>query len=176
MSGISLYDITSKGMEIEEYLRANDGELTPEFELWLDQFLEKGKDKIEGAAMVVRSLEESANACDKESDRLKSRSSDFKRQADGLRQRMLHAVDSAFSGKVKTDCFTIWGQTSGETVSFEVAPDADLPAIQRVYPEIVRAKYELDKIELKNRIKAGEPIPPAISVDIVPGKRFLRIK
>lgn len=176
MSGISLYDITAKGMEIEDHLRANGGEIDPEFESWLDDFLAEGKDKIEAAACVVRSLEESANACLSEAKRLNERSSGFLKNADTLKQKMLCAVDSAFSGKLNTDYFTIWGQTSGETISFDVAADADLPSIQKVYPEIVRTKYELDKVELKNLYKSGQPIPEAISVQENPGKRYLRIK
>ncbi len=173
---ISLYDLSVTGLEIEEYLRANGGELTPEFECWLDDFLGKGTDKLEGAAMVVRSLEASGDACGAEAERLTKRAAEFKAQAEGLKARMLGAVDSAFGGKVKTSYFTIWGQTSGETIAFEVSPDADLAQVQKVYPEVVRTKYELDKQTLKSMRSQGHPIPEAISVTQKPGTRYLRIK
>lgn len=173
---ISLYQLSVGGLEIEEMLRNNGGELTPEFECWLDDFLAKGKDKLEGAAMVVQSLQASGDACLSEASRLVLRGNTFHAQADGLKARMLGAVDSAFGGKVKTDYFTIWGQTSGAATGYEVAPDADLASIQKAYPEVVRTKYELDKLTLKSMRAQGQPIPEAISVTENPGTRFLRIK
>lgn len=176
MSHLTLYDLSKTGLEIEEMLRNNGGELTPEFELWLDQFMASGKEKLEGAAMVVQSLQASAEACSIEANRLAVRADSFKAQADGLKARMLGAVDAAFSGKVKTDYFTIWGQTSAPTLGFEVAPDADLAEMQKTTPAVVRTKYELDKLELKRLFQAGEALPRAVTATSVMGKRSLRIK
>lgn len=173
---MSLYDIAKEGMELEEILVASDGEITPEVEARLDEFLKQGKERIDAACMVVRGLEASAKACDDEAGRLSARAKSFERNRDMLKARILGAVDAAFDGKVKTNLFTVWGQTSADTVAFEVAPDADLASIQRVYPELVRTKYELDKLTCKSMLAQGEVIPSAVSVTENPGTRFLRIK
>ena len=169
---MNLYELTIEGAEINRILTENEGELTPELESRLDAILGEGKDKVEAAAMVVRSLETSAEACSAEAARLSKRSKSYEEQVDKLKLRMLYAVDGAFGGKVKTDKFTIYGQNSADTVAFDVAPDADLSKID---PSVVRTTYALDKIALKERYKAGT-VPPEVTATPMPGKRSLRIK
>jgi hypothetical protein len=172
----SLYEVGVEGAEIEALLIESDGELTPELEARLDAHLATGKNKIIAAAMVVRQLETSEGACVVEANRLLARAESFKRQAAMLKARMLFAVDNGFDGKLKTDLFTIWGQTSAPTVAFDVAPDAELTKIAEEYPSLIRTKQELDRKRLGEMYKAGEALPIAISVDERPGTRYLRIK
>lgn len=169
---MNLYNLTVEGAEINRILTENEGELTPELEARLDAILGEGKDKVEAAAMVVRSLEASRDACAAEADRLAKRAYSFDKNIDSLKTRILYAVDAAFDGKVKTDKFTIWGQSSADTVGFEVAADADLSQM----PEVTRITYALDKIKLKGMVQANDPIPAAVTVTHLPGKRSLRIK
>jgi len=169
---MNLYDLTIEGAEINRILTENEGELTPELEARLDTILGEGKDKVEAAAMVVRSLEASYEACIAERDRLAERAKSYDAQVDKLKSRMLYAVDAAFGGKVKTDKFTIYGQNSADTVAFEVAPDADLSKIDS---SVIRTTYALDKIALKDRYKAGT-VPPEVMATPMTGKRSLRIK
>jgi hypothetical protein len=176
MSGMTLYEVTKEGMELEEILTANDGELTPDLEQRLDTFLKAGKDKINAAACVVRGLELTSDACLAEAKRLNERASSILNERDRLKARILAAVDGAFDGKVKTAMFTVWGQSSAPTTGFEVAPDADLVALQVQCPDLVRTKYELDKTALKNRNSLGLAIPKAITVVENTGTRYLRIK
>lgn len=170
---MNLYKLTVEGAEINRILTENEGELTPELEARLDAILGEGKDKVEAAAMVVRGLEASEEACAQEVQRLTDRAKSFARQSDNLKARMLIAVDAALDGKVKTDKFTIWGQNSADTVQFEVAPDADLSKIDS---SVVRTTYALDKIKLKAMVQGGEAIPAEVTAIDVPGKRSLRIK
>lgn len=170
---MNLYDLTVEGAEINRILTENEGELTPELEARLDAILGEGKDKVEDAAMVVRSLEASRDACAMEADRLAKRAQSFDKNVDSLKLRILYAVDSAFGGKVKTDKFSIWSQSSADTVQFEVAADADLSKIDS---SVVRTTYALDKMALKAKVQAGEPIPAEVTAIDVPGKRSLRIK
>jgi hypothetical protein len=173
---MSLYDVAKEGMELEEILIAGDGEITPEVEARLDEFLKLGKEKIDAACKVVQSLTASSEACLEEAKRLNERAASFLRNRDSLKTRILGAVDAAFDGKVKTNLFTVWGQTSADTVAFDVAPDADLASIQKVYPEVVRTKYELDKQTLKSMRAQGQPLPNAVTVTENAGTRYLRIK
>lgn len=172
----TLYEVAVEGKELEEILAAADGELTPELEARLDSFLKSGKEKIDAACKVVQSLEASASACVDEAKRLNDRASSFLKNRDSLKTRILGAIDSAFDGKVKTNLFTVWGQTSAPTVGFEVSPDADLAEVQRIFPEVVRTRYELDKLALKSMRAQGKILPTAVSVVENQGTRYLRIK
>jgi hypothetical protein len=176
MNKPTLYAVGIEGAEIEALLIEGDGELTPELEARLDAFLSSGKDKLTGAAMVVRGLEASAANCEAEAKRLKERAQSFDNNAKTLKSRMLFAVDAAFDGKVKTDLFTIWGQNSAATVAFDVAPDADLAKIAEANPGIIRTTLSLDKQVLKMKHDAGEELPSEVTVMENPGTRYLRIK
>lgn len=170
---MSLYELTTEGQQLMELLAASDGELTPETEARFDELLRSGKDKLNAAACVVRTLEASAETCKLEANRLYERMASHTRQAESLKARMLAAVDAAFDGKVKTPLFTIWGQTSAPVVSFEVAADAD---IDKIDPQLVRTHKELDRARCKELHKAGEALPREVAVLEKPGTRFLRIK
>jgi hypothetical protein len=175
-TSMSLYDVAKEGMELEEILLASDGEITPEVEARLDEFLKLGKEKIDAACKVVQNLKSCADACRAEAERLLERRTSYERNVEMLKARILGAVDAAFDGKVKTNLFTVWGQTSAPTTVFDVSPDADLAEVQKVYPEVVRTKYELNKTELKSMRAQGIPLPNAITVTEGEGTRFLRIK
>lgn len=170
---MKLYEIPMEFAVLEQALIENSGELTPELEKQLDEFLRAGKDKIEGAAMVLRGLELEADACVAEAARLSERSDSLQKNAERLRKLVLAAIDGGFSGKVKTSLFTIWGQTSAPTVSFDLAPGTDLSSLPE---QFVRTKRELAKDALKEARKRGESLPDEVIVSEIPGTRFLRVK
>ena len=174
---MKLYDIPLEANEIEEKLHENIGELTPELEQRILAFLAQGKDKIESAAIVVNSLEEDAEICQAEAKRLIERAAQLNQQADKLRSMILCAVDLGFGGKVKTPRFSIWGQNAAPVTQFELKAGADIYALLAKAPQFLRAHDpELDKVTLKEAVKAGEEIPSEIAVVQLDGKRFLRIK
>lgn len=174
---MKLYDIPLEANAIEEQLFDQVGELTPELEQRIKDFLSQGKDKIESAAIVIRSLEEDASICQAEAKRLIERAAQLNQSADRLRGMVLCAVDLGFAGKVKTPKFMIWGQTSGAVTQFELKADADIYQIMAAHPELVRAPDpELNKTALKETLKAGGSIPEQIAVVKLEGARFLRIK
>ena len=174
---MTLYDLTVEGLLLTQMLENSGGELSPEVEKMMDDLLVAGADRIDAAASVVRSLQASADANKTEAERLMERASNFEKQADKLKERMVIALDSpVFNGKVKTDRFTVWTQKAADRVAFDVAPDADLEAIGQAYPAIVRVRRELDKQALADAVKAGKAVPDAITVTPVPGVKFLRIK
>jgi hypothetical protein len=173
---MKLYDIPMEFAQLEEALIEGQGELTPELEARFDEFLRAGKDKLEAGAMVVRSLEMEAEACNQEADRLQTRAESATKNAERLKALVLRAVDLAFSGKVKTDLFTIWGQTSAPVVKFDLDPETTLEDLEKHFPTLVRVKRELNASALKDMHKAGEEIPEGLIVTTLPGTRFLRIK
>lgn len=170
---MKLYEIPTEFALLEQALIDNDGELTPELEKSLDDFLRSGKDKIEGGAMVMRGLELEAETCKAEARRLQERATSLENNAGRLKKLVLYALDGAFSGKVKTALFTIWGQTSAPTTNLDLEPGTELNCLPERF---VRVKYELAKDVVKDALKKGEEIPAEIIVTELPGTRFLRVK
>jgi hypothetical protein len=175
MERLNLYEATVEGQELNRILTEMDGEITPELEKRYDTFMRSGRAAIEAAVFVVRGLEASEVVCRLEAKRLECRGDSYEKQSASLKARILGAIDAGFDGSLKTSLFTVYGQTSAATRGFEISPDADLASIQKAYPDLVRTKYELDNIALKNRIQSGD-VPPAITVISNPGKRSLRIR
>jgi Siphovirus Gp157 len=171
---MKLYDIPIEANEIEAVLADTCGELTPEIEGRIRAFLRESKEKVESAAMVVLSLEDDAEVCRTEAERLMKRAAGLENGARHLKGLMLFAVDEGFGGRIKTAKFTIWGQSSAATISFELPPGAD---VHNVPLEYLRMKDpELDKQALKAALDAELPIPDQIVVSEKPGTRYLRIK
>lgn len=171
---MKLYEIPIEANEIEAVLADTYGELTPEIEQRIAGFLREGKEKIEAAAMVVKSLEDDAEVCKQEAERLLNRAAGLESGAKHLKGLMLFAVDEGFGGRIKTAKFTIWGQSSAATTGFELPPGADIHAVPLNY---LRMKDpELDKQALKAAYEAGLSIPEQIVVVEKPGTRYLRIK
>lgn len=174
---VKLYEIPLEAMDIEQQLVENIGELTPELEQRIAEFLKAGKEKIEAAAVVVKSIESDADVCEAEAKRLSERAAGLRKSADHLKGLVLFAVDSAFDGKLKTAKYTIWGQTSAASVSFELAPEADVYLLATQEPWCVRMRDpELNKVALKEAHAAGKTLPDSVIAAERTGTRFLRIK
>jgi hypothetical protein len=174
---IRLYEIPKEAEEIEAALADGLGELTLELEQRISAFMAHSKDKIEAAAIVVKSLEADAIECKSESNRLYGRAQGLERAADRLKALMLTAVDGGFGGKVKTVKFTIWGQTAASNTNFGLKPEADIYAVAAEHPEFVRMGAPELKIDaLKAAHKNKEELPEAITVEEKDGKRSLRIR
>jgi hypothetical protein len=181
---MKLYQVPLEFELLEQELIETEGELTPELEARFDAFMRGGKEKIEAAAMVVRRIETEADACDAQAKailngevaRLVTRKLAHEKNASRLKSMVLRAVDHAFSGKVKTPLFTIWGQTSAPSVSIDLAPGVTLEELEKESPFFVRKRLELDKNAVKAAEKSGAELPNSIIVSEVPGTRYLRIK
>jgi hypothetical protein len=174
---VKLYDIPIEAADIEAELAENYGELTPEIEQRIAQFLSDGKDKIEAAAVVVKSLEADAAICKQEAQRLMQRAQCLDKGADRLKNLVLCAVDSGFGGKVKTAKFTLWGQNAATSVSFEIKPGTDIYELASSAPWSIRTQDpEMDKLALKEAHKAGVEMPDCIVVSEQAGTRYLRIR
>ena len=176
---LTLMDIGEAAIAIQDLLFESMGEITPEQEEALDDLLSRGADVLDSAAWVVRKLTGEAETCKAEAGRYKARADALERNCEALKGRMLLAVDTAFSGKLKTERNTIYGQTAGDVTKIELAPDADETSLDRIWQTdsaLVRRSLELNKTEIKHRFEAGEQLPPTIAVEVVPGKRSLRIR
>lgn len=142
---LSLYDIALEGFLLEDIFDANGGELTPELEDRLDTLLREGPQKIESAAMVTREMEATADICRSEAKRLTERALSLEKQAKKLKDRIVVALDAAFSGKVKTALFTIYTQKAADSLSVEIAEEYTADQLHEDHPELTKTEYSLDK-------------------------------
>jgi hypothetical protein len=174
---VKLYEIPIEANEIEAMLAENYGELTPEIEQRISGFLRDSKEKIESAAIVVKSLEDDAAVCRAEAERLLKRAQGLENGADRLKGLILFAIDEGFGGKIKTPKFTIWAQTSAKTVAFGLKPGVEIYRLASEAPQFLSTKEpELDRRALKDALDAGLDIPECLIVEEHPGMRYLRIK
>lgn len=173
----TLYDLSKEGLEIFDALTDSLGELTPEFEERLDKLMLEGPQKIEAAAMAVRTLEQNAKACEEEAERLRQRAKSFDVQAGRLKQRMVAVLDTAFGGKVKTPLFSVWTQKNADRILADLIPGVTAEMLYAEAPALVRVKYELDRLECVRRFEGGDrSMPPLLVFEEKKGERSLRIK
>ncbi len=173
---LSLYELGIEGLEITRILQENEGELSPELEARINELMIAGPDRVEAGAMVVRSMEASAAACEAEVERLAKRAKAFQESANRLKGYIAMALDTVFGGKVKTNRFTLYTQQAPDHVEFDIQDGYSILEIESKYPSLVRVKRELNKVELKERFSAGDPLPTANRFTKTPGKRSIRIK
>lgn len=172
-----LYDIPIEAEQIEIELSETYGELTPELEARISDFIAASKDKVEAAAAVVRSLEADAGIVQAEAERMRQRAVGLQAGADRLKDLMLQVVDRTFDGKLKTPRFTIWGQNAAKKVTAELVPGTDVYKLAAMEPWAFRTKDpELNIQAIKDAVKQGKSIPDGIFVQEGEGTRFLRIK
>jgi hypothetical protein len=173
---MDLYEVTVEGQELTRILEEMEGELTPELEVRMDRVLAEGKRSIEAALYVRRNLESHAEECRQEAERLWARAKSFEQQKDHLSQRILWAVDFAFSGKLKTARFTAWGQTYPGAYEYSLAADVDIIGLHQANPKLVRLKAELSKSSLNELVRDGGIVPREVIVEKLPDKRGLRVR
>ena len=173
----TLYDLSAEGLAIFDMLEESLGELTPDLEQRLDSLMLEGPERLEAAAMVVRSLEANASACEAEAQRLRDRAKAFEGQVDRLKLRMTKCLDAAFGGKVKTPLFSIWTQKSADRLIADLVPGVTPEMLYKERPDLVRVKMELNREEVVARFKAGDrTMPELILFEEKEGSRYVRIK
>jgi cell division protein ZapA (FtsZ GTPase activity inhibitor) len=172
----SIYDLSVQGLEIEQLLFDSLGQITPEIQERLDALLESSPEVMESAAAVATQLLMSAKNAEEESDRLRARSKEFEQQATALKERMTVALDKAFKGKVKTPKWTIYTQKSADRTVADLPPGITAEMLHQDRPDLVRVKYELDRVKVVEEYKAGRPLPEDIWLEEKEGTRSCRIK
>lgn len=154
---------------IEDILIDGDGELTPETEARMDALLQSGVPKIEGAVLIVKELEATAERIKLEADRMTKRRQSFERNADSLKARIVMALDAAFNGKIKTDRITAYTQKSKDSIVFEFkAEDSSLENLHHAHPELVKVEtvYSLDKEALLKKWEEEAPLREQFAMEL----------
>jgi len=173
---LTLYQLSLEGVMIRDLLEANEGEITPEIEERLDALMLAGPDRVEAAAMVVKGMEASADACASEAERLAKRANGFHSQATYLKSRIAMALDCAFNGKIKTDKFTCYTQAAPAHIEFGIMDGHTIDEIENSDSSCVRVKKELNRVRLKELFEADDPLPTGITFERTPEKRSVRIR
>jgi hypothetical protein len=172
----TLYSLGLDGIEVEMLLLESVGEITPDIQQKMDALLESGPPMIEAAAAVVRQLQLSAQIAEEESDRLRARAKDFESQAEKLRERMGIALDKAFGGKIKTAKWTVYTKKNADRLLCDLVPGITAETLHAEMPELVRVKYELDRVECVRRYKAKEMLPELLLFENKEGTRSTIIR
>jgi hypothetical protein len=175
-SKLSLYDIGIVGQQINDYLELTEGELSPEAEEIFDRLLREGPERLEAAAAVLRQLDAYQDECKAEEKRLADRRRSFEANAAKLKERIGFALDGAFGGKLKTAQVTLWMQQGGDTTAVDLKEGVEPVDLWRERPDLVRVKYELDKMAVKAALDRGDEVPDSIYVEHNSGRRSLRMK
>lgn len=172
----TLYDLSREGLAIFDMLEESLGELTPELEARLDALMLEGPERLEAAAMVVRTLQSNARVCEEEAERLRQRAKAFEAQSDRLKERMTKCLDTAFGGKVKTPLFTIYTQKSADRTIAELVPGVTAEMLHEERPDLVRVKMELDRETCVAEFKAKNTLPDLLLFEEREGTRSVRIR
>jgi hypothetical protein len=175
-SKLTLYDIGIVGSQINDYLELTEGEISPEAEEIFDRLLREGPERLEAAAAVLRQLDAYQEECKAEEKRLKARRESFEANAAKLKERIGFALDGAFGGKLKTSQVTLWMQQSPDTTAVDLKEGITPLDLYGERPDLVRVKYELDKVAVKSALDRGDEVPESIFVEHNTGRRSLRMK
>lgn len=146
MSSITLYNITSEQLRINELLEELEGELTPEIEEALiineDNFLAKSEGYIESIA-YFKAKQEAADVRIKEYQRIKKIAENAEKR---LKERMQWAMEVLGRDKVEVGLHKM-SLRSSQAVN--ITNEAHIPN------QYIKVETKIDKESLKRDLKAG---------------------
>lgn len=148
---MNLYEITESLMKLQMLLE--DPEVDQQLvEDCINDYQEELEVKADGYARVIKNMEGSIEAIDKELARLKAKKAAMKNGIDKLKTNLQEAMTTLKKPKIKTDLFTIAIQKNGgkAPVILDVKDTADLP------DELVRIKEEPDLDAIRELIESGQ--------------------
>lgn len=135
----------------------DDGELTPEWELELQQWVEGAENKADGLRLAHSKINHDLDFIEKETERLKKRFSSLvksKEQVKYLAGNLLHAHEEATGErKIKGKLGTVYFQST-TAVHLTVTPE-ELP---EAYRRIQQPQVQADKEKIKEALSNGESV------------------
>lgn len=156
---MKLYELTSAYQQLSDVIAANDGELTPELELSLDQLADELPGKVDGICCLIRQFETDAAAAKEESQRLGSLASSRARSANNLKNYLKTNLGKLGQPKIKTPRFNVWVQKNGRPSIEWLKSIDDLPI------EYVQITAELNGQAAYEFWKGGIPLPEGFRVE-----------
>jgi len=145
----TLYELTEELLELLSM--AEDPETDPQaFKDTLEGLEGEIEIKAEGYAKIIRQLEASEDACDKEIKRLQDMKKVFATNKDTMKQTLEDAMKTTGKTKFKTDLFSFRIQKNPPTVVIDKEDD--------VPPEYLKITTTVNKTAIKDAIKGGAEI------------------
>ena len=146
MSNITLYNITSEQLRINELLEELEGELTPEIEEALiineENFLDKSEGYIESIA-YFKAKQEAADVRIKEYQRIKRIAENAEKR---LKERMQWAMEMMGRDKVEVGLHKLSLRSS---TAVNITDEAHIPS------QYIKVETSVDKMALKKDLQAG---------------------
>jgi hypothetical protein len=167
-AAVKLYELAEARDILDSFLAETEGEVTPELQQLLDELAGKTEEKIERVALYVREQLAIAAAIDEEAKRLSARSASRKRAADGLKSYLKAQLERLGVKKIDGLLCTVAVQNNPPSVK-HLLEGNELYALDEARPFIVRAEvvqYTVNRELVLATWKAGQPLPPAIAVDV----------
>lgn len=179
MTTTTLYELANARDILDQWLSESEGEVTPELEALLAELDADANAKIERVALYIREQKALAESAKIERDRLAGMASARLKAAESLTGYLHREMDRLGKDRVNGTLATVALQKNPPSVKGDLAqPDLyDLyetwrrgegPAFVKLVPEV----YVLDKDAVKAAAKAGQPIPPGLSVAQTVGVRI----
>ena len=148
----TLYQLTDDYMELLEL--AEDPDTDPQaFADTLEGIEGAIEDKADGYAKVIRNLEADAAACDAESKRLRNKKQTIENNIKRMKSALQFAMRMTGKTKFKTALFTFGIRKNPASVVIDAANVRDFPE-----QYIIESEPILDKLALKDALKAGEDL------------------
>lgn len=150
MSKLTLYNITSEQLRINELLEESGGELTPEIEEALMLNAENFEIKADGYIESIsryKALAEAADVRIKEMQRIKKTSENIEKR---LKERLLQAMMVMGVDKMEIGLRKL---SIRNTTAVNITDEAHIPA------EYIIIEQKYDKTRIKDALKSGDVIP-----------------
>lgn len=152
MSNLTLYHITSEQLRINELLEESGGELTPEIEEALILNADNFQLKADGYIQSIAKYSDIASAADlhiKEMQRIKKTAENIEKR---LKERLLVAMKIMEVDKMELGL---------RKLSIRNSKAVNIIEESKVPNEFIKVETSIDKMKLKEALKAGEIIPGA---------------
>lgn len=152
MSKLTLYNITSEQLRINELLEESGGELTPEIEEALMLNAENFEIKADGYIESIsqyKALAEAADVRIKEMQRIKKTSENIEKR---LKERLLQAMMVMEVDKMEIGLRKL---SIRNTSAVNITDEAHIPG------EYIIIEQKYDKTRIKEALKSGDVIPGA---------------
>ena len=146
---MKLYEINEMYRRWAEKIEEQDGEVTPEDMVEIEQIEADFTEKAESYAVIIQEQKAAMDMLDAEMDRLGKRYDRYKKTAEWLKERLASAMTENGKDKVETGKFLLSFRKSKR---IQIDDEAVIPE------EFFEVKRKPMKAEIKKAIEAGQAV------------------
>ena len=155
----TLYEITRELVLLDNYeepQEQNGEDRLEQFRQALDNLNMKFLDKVTNIVKFIKNLEAYREAVATEAKRLSDRKRSFDNRIEWLKNYVKSCMEATQSEKIKYSLFTI---SVGKS-----QPSVEVVDIEKVDPQFIKIKKEVDKTKIIEQMKATGVIPDGINI------------